>query len=69
MISLRSAAKLTDRELLVYELITTTSLTRKELADKIFMCYSNFARYEDKIYRKLGMANRIELIFARYELN
>ena len=68
MISLREAAKLTDRELAIYELITTTSLTRKELADKIFMCYSNFARYEDKIYRKLGVANRIELIFARYEL-
>ena len=60
--------KLTDRELAIYDLITTTSLTRKELADKIFMCYSNFARYEDKIYKKLGMANRIELIFARYEI-
>ena len=60
--------KLTDRELAIYDLITTTSLTRKELADKIFMCYSNFARYEDKIYKKLGVTNRMELIFARYEI-
>ena len=56
--------ELTPREAGVYAVITTTSLTRKEIAIKLHMHYTNVAYVEKRIYAKLGIPNRIALIFA-----
>ena len=59
--------ELSKREDSVYKVITTTSLTRKEIATKLFMHYSNVEYVEKRIYAKLGIPNRIALIFAKHE--
>lgn len=58
---------LTEQEQKIYELLATTDLTVKQIADKMCISYTTAATHKMNVFQKMYFKRRSELVRHYYE--